>query len=1118
MKRAVFALAIMICLVPATIQAVDVYESVYQVPLKVTYCSATPNDTNVKGEYPCDSISYRHTTTYTGYQKQFNPDDPKLICQKDTTCPVDTSTLIYSGLNLVSPNMQTGVTGDLFRYYIPKGTVEIDLSLYGPPTYGQAATIACLGAEPTGAFPTSFSQFSNPSLYPTIFPPAQYPDAQAFRFGKSLKQLAENEWFAVNDGGYIHVVYNPPIDLQHPLESGQWLYVKYKRYDTSQIPVHQYLWGANKAAYKAWYDTATFGADGDPLVVTNTKPAKPVVTLPINSALNPQTGETEWLTSPQSLSVSCSAASIIYYTFTKTEDGSEPLDPVLPSATANDGSISASSGKIVLSSTAGASSPARYKYRFVGVNQNGAGAETGILKYAIDLTAPALVGIPVTDKPSGTSVSTSPLKITVTSSKATKIYYELTENATEPNTPTVDSLSISGPSGEIALNGTANQKKTIKIIFRGWNDNGSKWGDPSAVFTYIIDLSPVPPGNVSVSPGPASYASAVTLGLSSANATRIYGEIRTTIDGSEPGDPPEPSINSSISLSGPSTTYTLPSTAGITTRSKVRFVGYNAAGLGTSTGVLYYIIDKKSLPGKPTASPLTDTIFNSSPQNITVTSQNAETIYYQITKSEGGTPSDPAFLIGPFLTLKNGQLSLVAAAGLKTTYKVIFMAVNSSGQSISDIYKYIIDLTGSANKPDSVTLSPPSGIAMATAPQQITASSMNAATIEFVYTTSNAVSSLSEPGALVLQTGEKKGSLNGSTGVIEINESSTTSANGIQVLPYQKNTIRMKIAGKNVSGYGPSVEATYVVDLSPKSGETISQDNAKANPNVNVTGFIKTDSGLTDPYQKFLSAGGVNSKSQTNAETLYSVVDLINLSLKPVFPKLTIETRRFDSGNVMIIGDPGWNGHVFPLVVDRLITSSDENKSSFSNAGNLDITINNIRISLSPAGAYENQFSVWLKDKGLNIVYGDGHVGKISLEGSSDLHLVVRHQLGAVAPEKPDVGTTSTLNPNEDGSLQITYGDGTIQNLIPYVHDPETFIESMLLSKGSDAVLDCSNGSVHVPDAINPKWVGLPDYELDSSKALEKPIVQYNSTDDSFEYSSPAGSQTVNYASEYFKQ
>ena len=247
----------------------EIHESVYQIPLTVTYCSSTPNATNKPGEYPCDINSYKHTITYKGYKQQFNPDDPKLRCKKDTSCPVDDSPLIYAGLNLMSPSYSKGVTGDLFKYYLPKGTVYIDIVLYGPPTNGQAATIARIGSPPTGQFPTSFSQFANPSAYPTVFPAAQYPDVRAFWSGKNIKQLTENEWFAINEGGLIrNVAYNPPIDTKNPLQTGNWLYVRYKRYDASQIPIHTYAWGADKAAYKEWYtmmeNTGSWMANGDP--------------------------------------------------------------------------------------------------------------------------------------------------------------------------------------------------------------------------------------------------------------------------------------------------------------------------------------------------------------------------------------------------------------------------------------------------------------------------------------------------------------------------------------------------------------------------------------------------------------------------------------------------------------------------------------------------------------------------------------------------------------------------------------------------------------------------------------------------------------------------------------
>jgi len=188
MKKIV-CLAFIFCIAITTRQsAASVYESIYQIPYEVPYCSSNP-DNGMLGAYPCDSDSYLHKEVYTGFKNLWNPNDPKRRCQFDALpCPYDGSGLVRFSLGSIG-NSQS-VTGELFRYYIPKGTNYVSLILYGPATEGKCATIARFGKPPVSDIPINYDPFIKPQNYPAYFPPVQYPNGNDdFRGGKTIEQL-----------------------------------------------------------------------------------------------------------------------------------------------------------------------------------------------------------------------------------------------------------------------------------------------------------------------------------------------------------------------------------------------------------------------------------------------------------------------------------------------------------------------------------------------------------------------------------------------------------------------------------------------------------------------------------------------------------------------------------------------------------------------------------------------------------------------------------------------------------------------------------------------------------------------------------------------------------------
>ena len=211
--------------------------------------------------YPCNN-SYLNHVNLIGFKNQWNPHDPRRRCGQalGTTCPPSSNvgTISY-GLNLMDKKMP----GNLFRFYLPKGTTMSDLTLFGPPAAGACATISRIGSVPSfNSLPTDFNTFNDLAKYPKIFPPTQYPDVRSFWNGKKISQLKQYDWFAINQGGHITIL----VDSCTPLTEGCWLYIIFNSYDGSKIAQHAFTWYADEKIYTEWYDsfTGSWLANGDP--------------------------------------------------------------------------------------------------------------------------------------------------------------------------------------------------------------------------------------------------------------------------------------------------------------------------------------------------------------------------------------------------------------------------------------------------------------------------------------------------------------------------------------------------------------------------------------------------------------------------------------------------------------------------------------------------------------------------------------------------------------------------------------------------------------------------------------------------------------------------------------
>jgi hypothetical protein len=144
-----------------------------------------------------------------------------------------------------------------FKLWIPPGIEHVSLmSHVGQNSGSSYCYVARLGKEPAGT-PTAGQ--SN---------------------GYTLSELAAGDCFGKNSSGYV--IYTDNIKVSNPPTIGQWLYINFKIGKGNLIDTSGSI-QVNEQIYKDWYNSAMFGADGDPIVGVAPQPVNEV-DITINAA------------------------------------------------------------------------------------------------------------------------------------------------------------------------------------------------------------------------------------------------------------------------------------------------------------------------------------------------------------------------------------------------------------------------------------------------------------------------------------------------------------------------------------------------------------------------------------------------------------------------------------------------------------------------------------------------------------------------------------------------------------------------------------------------------------------------------------------------------------------
>ena len=276
-----------------------------------------------------------------------------------------------------------------------------------------------------------------------------------------------------------------------------------------------------------------------------------------------------------------------------------------------------------------------------------------------------------------------------------------TRNSDEPKIYQNDSLLKTVPTTSAFVGGlNTSTRYCYKVSAFDASNNESSQSNQSCTETYALLSFPF---NVTVSPSNGNWVSSPkNVIVKCDNSNRIFYAIRSTIDGSTPTEPPEPtsSLNDGF-IDGSYGIFQIYANSGQVKQLRVRFRGENNGELGPTSSAYSYSMDLKqgvAIPSNVSVLPLNGN-WTSSPQDISVNCNNANHIYYTIrTTTDGSTPQEPP---DPTSTLNdgsingsNGNFQVFANVGQNKKLKVKFRGKRDGAYGpVSSTYSYAINLS-----------------------------------------------------------------------------------------------------------------------------------------------------------------------------------------------------------------------------------------------------------------------------------------------------------------------------------------------------------------------------------------------------------------------------------------
>jgi hypothetical protein len=241
---------------------------------------------------------------------------------------------------------------------------------------------------------------------------------------------------------------------------------------------------------------------------------------------------------------------------------------------------------------------------------------------------------------------------------------------------------------------------------------------------------------------------------------------------------------------------------------------------------------------------------------------------------------------------------------------------------------------------------------------------------------------------------------------------------------------------------------------------------------------------ILDPTAKFLKIDSTLS---------YSVVELVADFLKTLLKDSSIQVATSTDG-VMTISSPNFGGIVFTVITGALFTTADSDYSTSTDTGNIVICTQNMLIVLYPAGANQTVFKETIESfAGWTVTYGADHLVLVNIPDVPEYNMMAfRFQFYADKSKLTETGSALCgFSGNVFEAVVVTYPDGTKQNMVPFIHEPETFSAVLKKDYNQTCAIDSDTGLISIKDAQNSViWKGAPEYKLYGQWGNENPEIK----------------------------
>lgn len=271
------------------------------------------------------------------------------------------------------------------------------------------------------------------------------------------------------------------------------------------------------------------------------------------------------------------------------------------------------------------------------------------------------------------------------------------------------------------------------------------------------------------------------------------------------------------------------------------------------------------------------------------------------------------------------------------------------------------------------------------------------------------------------------------------------------------------------------INTDTISDVVIGNGCIITEGTAKKNPGMNLMDTISYgDTIMTDVPLILEDNGATKSVNDNITDTVNSVLGVIDT-----------QAQGEENGCITIASDDGMGDTLIPAAVVSIITTDQPDSVSLTSTGEILVVGNGLAMTLAPMPVDQQGFQDALLDVGASGDIGDDGVVIAVLPGGEKLAIRFDNvaQNGGTFQFNSQTASFSltgdTAQP-ETLMILVTYPDGTVQKMPPFIHHLAMFKQVMESTPGITYNIAPSTGIITIFNDADGQtlWRGIPGYAL----------------------------------------